>query len=194
MICTCLLYTIWETTVILLVSFIRISSTRTLFHRAIFILRKKKRIRTVSVITGRNEVLAKVMFLQASVILSTGGVCSNFLGEGCAPFFGGGVLQFFGGVLQFFGGGVLQFLGGALIFRGGCSNFSGGVLEIFGGVSTGIRSTFGRYASYWNAFLFLKMRTAIHFSKQTSPMFKAMFYELILETIKVCTCLPQGDR
>ena len=37
------------------------------------------------IITGRNEVLAKVMFLQASVILSTGGVC----------------------VLQFFGGGVL---------------------------------------------------------------------------------------
>ena len=40
-------------------------------------------------ITGRNEVLAKVMFLQASVILSRGGgvlqfsrgvVCSNFSG------------------------------------------------------------------------------------------------------------------
>ena len=84
--------------------------------------------------TGRNEVLAKVIFSEACVILSTGGggVCSKFSG-GC--------------LLQIFGGGV-------------CSKFSGGVSAPNfpgGGVSPifGIQSTFGRYASYWNAFLFL---------------------------------------
>ena len=49
-------------------------------------------------ITGRNEVLAKVMFLQASVILSTGGQCALILG----------------GALNF-----ALILGGALIFLGG---------------------------------------------------------------------------
>ena len=68
----------------------------------------------VNFITGRNEVLAKVIFLHVSVILLTGG---------------GGIL---GG--YFFWGGIPP-------------NFGGGF-------STGIRSTFGRYASYWNAFLF----------------------------------------
>ena len=52
----------------------------------------------------------------------------NFRG-GSAPNFGGGCL------LQIFGGGVSGPGGGSPIF--------------------GIRSTFGRYASYWNAFLFL---------------------------------------
>ena len=33
-----------------------------------------KKVRTLSFITGRNKVVAKVMFLQVSVILSTGGV------------------------------------------------------------------------------------------------------------------------
>ena len=49
----------------------------------------------------------------------------------------GGVSNFFGRVSNF---------GGSLIFQG-VSNF-------FGGDVSGIRSTFGRYASYWNAFLF----------------------------------------
>ena len=82
------------------------------------------------IFTGRNEVLAKVIFSQACVILFTGG---------------GGFLQIFGGVSNFSGGEVSP-------------NFRGeGFLQIFGGggVSTGIRSTFGRYASYWNAFLYL---------------------------------------
>ena len=60
-----------------------------------------------------------------------GGVCSKFLGRGC--------------LLKNFGGGcLLQILGGGV-----CSKFGGGP-PIFG-----IRSTFGRYASYWNAFLFV---------------------------------------
>ena len=126
-------------------------------------------------ITGRNEVLAKVIFSQASVILFKGGFSKFsggspnfrggglqifggspiFRGEGFSKFWGGspnfwGVLQIFGGGLQFFRG-VSKFSGGLQIF-GGFSKFSQGS-PIFGGVSTGIRSTFGRYASYWNAFL-----------------------------------------
>ena len=88
-------------------------------------------------ITGRNEVLAKVIFSQACVKNSV------HRGEGC-------LLQISGGegvLLQNFGGGL-----SAPNFRGGvCFKFSGGVSPIFG-----IRSTFGRYASYWNAFLFLQ--------------------------------------
>ena len=54
-------------------------------------------------ITGRNEVLAKVMFLQASVILSTGGGVS-------APNFRGGVCsKFSGGASKFSGGGSSNF-------------------------------------------------------------------------------------
>ena len=60
--------------------------------------------------------------------------------------------------------GVSNFSGGVsgrgcVWSRGGVSNFWGGVwsgggcLVPGGGFFTGIRSTFGRYASYWNAFL-----------------------------------------
>ena len=86
--------------------------------------------------------------------LVLGGVF-NFLGV--SNFSGG--LQFLGG-LQFFGG--FQFFGGGL--KGGLPNFFGGgnfflISAFFGdtplppGPDTGIRSTFGRYASYWNACL-----------------------------------------
>ena len=96
-------------------------------------------------ITGRNEVLAKVIFLHLSVILFTGGGAPDIaLSWGGAPDFAlilGGFLQILGGFLQIFGGGY--FLG-----EGGPPKFSG--VE---GFSTGIRSTFDRYASYWNAFL-----------------------------------------
>ena len=109
--------------------------------------------RAFLLVTGRNEVLAKVMFLQASVILSTGG------GGRVSKLSGGASSKFSGGFLQIFFGGFPPNLGGSSKFSGGVppnfrgrgsSKFSGG-----GGVSTRIRSTFGRYASYWNAFLFL---------------------------------------
>ena len=47
-------------------------------------------------ITGRNEVLAKVIFLHVSVILFTGGggVCSKFSGGVSAPNLGGGFSNF----------------------------------------------------------------------------------------------------
>ena len=105
------------------------------------------------IITGRNEVLAKVIFSVACVKNSVhgGGACSKFSG-GCllqifrgglpAPNFRGGcLLQIFGGcLLQIFGGGACsKFSGGCLlqIFGGGaCSKFSGGcLLQIFGGGS-----------------------------------------------------------
>ena len=85
---------------------------------------------------GRNEVLAKVIFLQACVCpqggvsnfsggvwspIFWGGVVSNFLG-GWSPIFGGVVSNFFwGGWSPIFRGGGLQFFGGgwSSIFRGG---------------------------------------------------------------------------
>ena len=72
-----------------------------------------------------------------SVCLSTGGgFFSKFGGGVCSKFSGGVSAPYLGGcLLQIFGGGV-------------CSKFSGGS-PIFGK-----QSTFGRYASYWNAFLF----------------------------------------
>ena len=44
-------------------------------HAIISILMNYKNKTTVNIFTGHNKVVAKVMFLQASVILSTGGVC-----------------------------------------------------------------------------------------------------------------------
>ena len=103
------------------------------------------------IITGRNEVLAKVIFSQASVIHSVhgGGVWSrggapNFQGGflqicgGVPPNFRGGFLQIFkgGGVPPNFFGGFLQILGGFFQnFWGGSPNFLGGFLQIFGGSS-----------------------------------------------------------
>ena len=95
----------------------------------------------VLLFTGRNEVLAKVIFSQACVILFTGGSQ---------------------GVFNFSGGGCLQFFGGSPIFLGGVSPIFLGVSNFFWGVSTRIQSMFGRYASYWNAFLF-KVKFAIPF-------------------------------
>ena len=60
---------------------------------------------------------------------------------------GGGVSGLVPGGLQFFGG-------SPIFFRGGWSSPGGEVSNFFwGGGFSGIRSTFGRYASYWNAFL-----------------------------------------
>ena len=91
------------------------------------------------VITGRNEVSAKVIFSQACAMnsvhrggvcskFSGGGVCSKFWGglgglRGSAPNFRGGcLLQIWGCLLQIFGGCLLQIFGGVWS-RGGSSNF-----------------------------------------------------------------------
>ena len=85
------------------------------------------------IFTGRNEVLAKVIFLHLSVILFTGGVpAPNFRGRGVpAPNFGGCLLQISGGVP------APNFWGGA------CSKFSGGVLQFseYGHRSAGTHPT-----------------------------------------------------
>ena len=94
--------------------------------------------------TGRNEVLAKVIFLHVSFILFTGvGVSApNFREGGCLlQIFGGGVCsKFSGGSAPNFRGGLLQIFGGrgwlsAPNFRGGdvCSKFSGGYVWSRGG-------------------------------------------------------------
>ena len=64
----------------------------------------------VLIFTGRNEVLVKVMFLQACVILFTGGGC-------LVP---GGFLQFWGGSSNFSGGPPIFRRGVPPIFRGVC--------------------------------------------------------------------------
>ena len=75
------------------------------------------------IFTGRNEVLAKVIFSQACVILFTGG---------SGP---GGVPPNFGGVLQIFGGFPPNF------FWGGSSKFSGGSPPEYGQHSAGTHPT-----------------------------------------------------
>ena len=120
------------------------------------------------------------MFLQVCVILFTGGGRGRawFSRGGVRNFFGGACIIFWGGVRGFLGGGMRNFFGGAacIIFSGGaacvifsggaCVFFSGGACVIFwGGVHNffqfffynEIRSMSGRYASYWNAFLFLML-------------------------------------
>ena len=80
------------------------------------------------IFTGRNEVLAKVMFLQAFVILSTGGCLVQ---GGCLVLGGsgpGGVWSR-GGCLQF--GGFSNFSGGSPIFRGVSNFFWGGAVSRF---------------------------------------------------------------
>ena len=72
---------------------------------------------------------------------------------GVSKFFGGECLVL-GGSSKFSGGCVSKFVGGCLV-PGGSSKFSGGLQIFWGeGFSTGIRSTFGRYTAYSNAFLF----------------------------------------
>ena len=106
-----------------------------------------------------------------------GGVCSKFSGGGgcLLQILGGCLLQILGGVCsKFWGVSAPNFGGGwgvcvsAPNFWGDvCSKFLGGcLLQIFLGGSPifGIRSTFGRYASYWNAFLFL-WKKAVRFSR-----------------------------
>ena len=99
-----------------------------------------------------------------------GGGLHGFSGGACVVFSGGHVCFFQGGMRGFFPGGMRGFFWGAcmVFFRGGmhglfpgaCMVFSGGHAWFFlgGGACVGyddIRSMSGRYASYWNAFLFV---------------------------------------
>ena len=80
----------------------------------------------------------------------------------CVVALGGHAWLLWGGVRGCSGGGVHGFCWGA------CMVFSGGVCVVFSRGALGydeIRSMSGRYASYWNAFLFLKI---LVFSKYTA--------------------------
>ena len=117
---------------------------------------------------------AKVMFLQVSVCphRGVGVVCMFFLG-GCMVLFGGHAWFYLGGHAWFYLGGCVVLFGGMHGFIwgggmcgfiwGGMHGFLGGVCMVFLGGMRGffsffgyneIRSMSGRYASYWNAFLF----------------------------------------
>ena len=87
-----------------------------------------------------NEVCEGYVF--TGVCLSTGGVA-------CVVAQGGACMVLFGGRAWFYLGGMRGFIGGrAWFYWGGVCGFS----SFFG--YNEIRSMSGRYASYWNAFLF----------------------------------------
>ena len=152
-------------------------------------------------ITGRNEVLAKVIFSQASVIHSVhrgvwsrggppnlGGVLVPGRGSpnfwGFSKFSGGWGSPNFWGAPNF-GGGSSKFSAGLQILRGVPLNFRGwgwgvGSSKFSGGVSTRIRLMFSWYASYWNAFLlsfsFSLEMPIIFFPRTAKQYISNMFY------------------
>ena len=90
-------------------------------------------------------------FIQGGMRVFVWGVCMVLLG-GHSWFYSGGVRGFIqGGMCGFIWGGMHGFIWGAcvVLFGGGMRGFS----SFFG--YNEIRSMSGRYASYWNAFLFV---------------------------------------
>ena len=85
-------------------------------------------------------------FIQGACMVLFGGACVVLFG-GCG-FIWGGVHGFIQGVCMVFLGGVHGFSGGCVVFLGGICGF----FSFFG--YNEIRSMSGRYASYWNAFMF----------------------------------------
>ena len=87
------------------------------------------------------------------------GVCMVLFG-GCTWFYLGGMHDFiWGGVHGFSGGHAWFFWGACMLFPwGGMCGFSRGGMRVFFSFFgyNEIRSMSGRYASYWNAFLFSK--------------------------------------
>ena len=126
-----------------------------------------------------NEVWGKVIFLHQFVILFTGGAWFYSGGEGCMVLFRGACMVLFGGHAWLYLGGMHGFIGGhAWFYSGGVHGFiQGACMVLFGGHvwfdlggmrgfiwgacmvffsffrCNEIRSMSGRYASYWNAFL-----------------------------------------
>ena len=95
-------------------------------------------------VTGRNEVLTKVIFSQACVILSTGG---GVWSRGGSPNFQGGSSKFSGGVPPNFGGVPPKFQGGFLQIFGGGSPPENGQRSA-GTHPTGMHSCFGQCKWY----------------------------------------------
>ena len=114
--------------------------------------------------------------------------------RGCVWFFPGGMHGLFQGACMVFARGCVVFSQGGMrgFFRGACMVFSGGVCAGY----DEIRSMSGRYASYWNAFLFTlhvtehesniasrwiffwKLRVHLHCRKQ-KPIFLFIFAAIV---------------
>ena len=98
-----------------------------------------------SVITARKRSLRRLC-LYRCLSVHTGGGCAWLLRGGCAWLLGGGHVWFFPGGMHGFSWGGMHGCswGDACFFPGGgaCVGYDE------------IRSMSGRYASYWNAFLF----------------------------------------
>ena len=97
----------------------------------IFLVQENSTTTSNAFITGRNEVLAKVIFSQACVCPREGGCASKFSGgvpfwEGASKFSGGGASKFSGGGASKFSGGVPP------NFRGVPPNFRGGGVPFWG--------------------------------------------------------------
>ena len=81
-------------------------------------------------------------------VVAPGGM-SGFIGGACMVLFGGHVWFYLGGCAWFYWGACVVLFGGAcVVLFGGMRGF----FSFFG--YNEIRSMSGRYASYWNAFLF----------------------------------------
>ena len=96
-------------------------------------------------------------FIRGACMVLFGGACVVLFGGACVVLFGGACVVLFGGVggrAWFYSGGgaCVVLFGGACVVApgGGVRGCSGGRAWFF----DEIRSMSGRYASYWNAFLF----------------------------------------
>ena len=106
-----------------------------------------------------------VLFWGACVVLFVG--VHGFIQGGHAWFYSGGVWFYSGGVYGFIRGHAWFYSGGVCDFiRGACV-----VFPVFFGYNE-IRSMSGRYASYWNAFLFQ------YFFKQQEDVTRQVFEEM----------------
>ena len=142
-----------------------------------------------------NEVWGKVIFLHQFVILFTGGACVVAWGAcvvapggcgfiwGCAWFYLGGHAWFYwGACVVLFGGHAWFYLGGHVWF------YSGGGMCGFFSLSgyNEIRSMSGRYASYWNAFLFEELNSvALFYLNYSQKVTFVTVYENIDQKIVV---------
>ena len=143
-----------------------------LFERLFTIVYRRFVCAFVRLLPPANEVCEGYVFT---------GVCLSTLGGTYVVLFRGACVVLFGGHVWFYLGGCAWFhLGGhAWFYLGWCAWFySGGHVWFFlGGVHgffsffgyNEIRSMSGRYASYWNAFLFMKI--TIHFQKKSFAWF-----------------------
>ena len=133
-----------------------------------FVLKLYSNEKRIVIFTARKRSLRRLCFYRClSFILFTGGACVVLFGGACMVLFRGACVVLFGGCAWFYLGGVRGFIQGgryAWFYSGGMHGFIRGGMHGFirGGMRgffsffgyNEIRSMSGRYASYWNAFLF----------------------------------------